>query len=78
MPQAARLSNPILIVACIAIPVSFAVRAPLGVFQIPITAEFGWPGIDFLLTIAIRDLVSRAAPPSPKTPKIAKQSSWAR
>ena len=32
MPQSARLLNPILIVGCIIITVSFAVRASFGVF----------------------------------------------
>ncbi|WP_170330382.1 MFS transporter [Ruegeria arenilitoris] len=56
MPQSARLLNPILIVGCIIIMVSFAVRASFGVFQIPIASEFGWLRTDFSLAIAIQNL----------------------
>ena len=56
MPQSARLLNPILIVGCIIIAVSFAVRASFGVFQIPIANEFGWLRTDFSLAIAIQNL----------------------
>lgn len=56
MPQSARLLNPILIVACIIITVSFAVRASFGVFQIPIADEFGWLRTDFSMAIAIQNL----------------------
>ncbi len=56
MSQSARLLNPILIVGCIVITVSFAVRASFGVFQIPIAAEFGWLRSDFSMAIAIQNL----------------------
>lgn len=56
MPQHARLLNPILIVGCIIIAVSFAVRASFGVFQIPIATEFGWLRTDFSMAIAIQNL----------------------
>jgi MFS family permease len=56
MPQPARLFNPILIVGCIIITVSFAVRASFGVFQIPIAQEFGWLRTDFSMAIAIQNL----------------------
>ncbi|GAA6160274.1 MFS transporter [Ruegeria sp. HU-ET01832] len=56
MPHAARLFNPILIVGCIIITVSFAVRASFGVFQIPIAEEFGWLRTDFSMAIAIQNL----------------------
>ncbi|WP_108859922.1 MFS transporter [Ruegeria sp. Alg231-54] len=56
MPQHTRLLNPILIVGCIIITVSFAVRASFGVFQIPIEDEFGWLRSDFSMAIAIQNL----------------------
>ncbi|MEM6311772.1 MAG: MFS transporter [Pseudomonadota bacterium] len=48
--------TPVLIVGCILILVSFAVRASFGVFQIPIADEFGWLRADFSLAIAIQNL----------------------
>ncbi|KIC45755.1 MFS transporter [Ruegeria sp. ANG-S4] len=56
MQHSARLLNPILIVGCIIITVSFAVRASFGVFQIPIAEEFGWLRTDFSMAIAIQNL----------------------
>ncbi len=56
MPQSARLINPILVVGCIIVTVSFAVRASFGVFQIPIADEFGWLRTDFSMAIAIQNL----------------------
>ncbi len=56
MSQSARLLNPILIVSCVIITVSFAVRASFGVFQIPIADEFGWLRTDFSMAIAIQNL----------------------
>jgi len=56
MPQPPRLLNPILIVGCIIITVSFAIRASFGVFQIPIADEFGWLRTDFSMAIAIQNL----------------------
>ena len=51
-----RLMNPVLIVGCLVILVSFAVRASFGVFQIPIADEFGWARAEFSLAIAIQNL----------------------
>ncbi|WP_170345294.1 MFS transporter [Ruegeria atlantica] len=56
MSQSVRLLNPILIVGCIIITVSFAVRASFGVFQIPIADEFGWLRTDFSMAIAVQNL----------------------
>jgi len=50
------LFTPVLIVGCVIIMVSFAVRASFGVFQIPIAAEFGWLRADFSLAIAVQNL----------------------
>ncbi|MCH2163639.1 MAG: MFS transporter [Marinovum sp.] len=54
--QKASLFTPVLIVGCIIILVSFAVRASFGVFQIPIAEEFGWLRSEFSLAIAIQNL----------------------
>ncbi|WP_171208038.1 MULTISPECIES: MFS transporter [unclassified Ruegeria] len=56
MPHTVRLLNPILIVGCIIITVSFAVRASFGVFQIPVAEEFGWMRSEFSMAIAIQNL----------------------
>jgi|TARA_R110002126_G_scaffold9774_1_gene43711 predicted MFS family arabinose efflux permease len=48
--------TPVLIVGCLIIMVSFAIRASFGVFQIPIAAEFGWLRSEFSLAIAIQNL----------------------
>ncbi len=56
MPKSNNLLNPVLIVGCIIITVSFAVRASFGVFQIPIASELGWLRSDFSLAIAIQNL----------------------
>ncbi|WP_171175560.1 MFS transporter [Ruegeria sp. HKCCD8929] len=56
MDRSARLMTPVLIVGCIIITASFAVRASFGVFQIPIAQEFGWLRTDFSLAIAIQNL----------------------
>lgn len=50
------LFSPVLIVGCVIIMVSFAIRASFGVFQIPIAEEFGWLRTDFSLAIAIQNL----------------------
>lgn len=50
------LFSPILIVGCVIIMVSFAIRASFGVFQIPIAEEFGWLRAEFSLAIAIQNL----------------------
>ena len=56
MPRQAPLFTPVLIVGCVIIMVSFAVRASFGVFQIPIAEEFNWARSEFSLAIAIQNL----------------------
>ncbi len=56
MTEKATLFNPVLIVGCAIILVSFAIRASYGVFQIPIAEEFGWLRSEFSLAIAIQNL----------------------
>ncbi|WP_299923224.1 MFS transporter [uncultured Pelagimonas sp.] len=50
------LFTPVLLVGCVIILVSFAIRASFGVFQIPIAEEFGWMRAEFSLAIAIQNL----------------------
>ena len=50
------LFTPVLIVGCVIILVSFAIRASFGVFQIPIAEEFGWLRAEFSMAIAIQNL----------------------
>ena len=47
MPKTPSLFTPVLIVGCVIIMVSFAIRSSFGVFQIPIAAEFGWLRAEF-------------------------------
>ncbi|GAA6181565.1 MFS transporter [Shimia sp. NS0008-38b] len=56
MQQKTPLMTPVLMVGCIIILVSFAIRASFGVFQIPIAEEFGWLRSEFSLAIAIQNL----------------------
>ncbi|MCW8843625.1 MAG: MFS transporter [Rhodobacteraceae bacterium] len=56
MEQKTPLMTPVLIVGCVIILVSFAIRASFGVFQIPIADEFGWARSEFSLAIAIQNL----------------------
>lgn len=56
MQQGHSIFTPVLVVGCIIIMVSFAVRASFGVFQIPIAEEFGWLRAEFSLAIAIQNL----------------------
>ena len=56
MPRQTALFTPVLIVGCVIIMVSFAVRASFGVFQIPIAEEFNWARSEFSLAIAIQNL----------------------
>ncbi|AUQ57040.1 transporter, MFS family [Phaeobacter inhibens] len=56
MSRPTPLFTPVLIVGCVIIMVSFAVRASFGVFQIPIAEEFGWLRSEFSLAIAIQNL----------------------
>lgn len=50
------LFTPVLIVGCVIIIASFAIRSAFGVFQIPIAEEFGWLRAEFSLAIAIQNL----------------------
>ena len=50
------LFTPVLIVGCIIIIVSFAIRASFGVFQIPIAEEFGWLRVEYSMALAIQNL----------------------
>ncbi|KUP92998.1 MFS transporter [Tritonibacter horizontis] len=56
MDRQASLFTPVLLVGCLIIMVSFAVRASFGVFQIPIAEDFGWLRSEFSLAIAIQNL----------------------
>ncbi len=56
MPRSSSLFTPVLIVSCLIIMISFAVRASFGVFQIPIAEEFQWARAEFSLAIAIQNL----------------------
>ncbi|MDA7423581.1 MFS transporter [Thalassococcus lentus] len=56
MDRPSPLVTPVLIVGCLIILTSFAVRASFGVFQIPIADEFGWLRSEFSLAIAIQNL----------------------
>ena len=56
MDRSASIFTPVLIVGCVIIMVSFAIRASFGVFQIPIAEEFGWLRAEFSLAIAIQNL----------------------
>ena len=56
MQRQTSLFSPVLIVGCVIIMVSFAVRASFGVFQIPIAEEFNWARSEFSLAIAIQNL----------------------
>ncbi|MEM6886723.1 MAG: MFS transporter [Pseudomonadota bacterium] len=56
MSTRAPLFTPVLIVGCVIILVSFAIRSAFGVFQIPIAEEFGWLRAEFSLAIAIQNL----------------------
>ena len=56
MTERGSLFTPVLIVGCLIILVSFAIRASFGVFQIPIAEEFGWMRSEFSLAIAIQNL----------------------
>lgn len=50
------LFTPVLIAGCIIILISFAIRSSFGVFQIPISNDFGWLRADFSFAIAIQNL----------------------
>jgi MFS family permease len=50
------LFTPVLIVGCLIMLISFAIRASFGAFQIPIASEFNWLRTDFSLAIAFQNL----------------------
>ncbi len=56
MQSRTTIFTPVLIVGCVIIVVSFAVRASFGVFQIPIADQFGWARAEFSTAIAIQNL----------------------
>ena len=56
MTRAQPLLSPVLLVGCIIILISFAIRASFGVFQIPIADEFAWARSEFSMAIAIQNL----------------------
>lgn len=56
MDQKPSLFTPVLIVGCIIVIASFAIRSSFGIFQIPIAEEFGWLRTEFSLAIAIQNL----------------------
>ncbi|GAA6199749.1 MFS transporter [Aquicoccus sp. SU-CL01552] len=56
MTRPAASLTPVLIVGCIIIMVSFAIRASFGVFQLPVAGEFGWARSEFSMAIAIQNL----------------------
>ena len=56
MTRPAASLTPVLVVGCIIITISFAIRASFGVFQLPIAAEFGWARSEFSMAIAIQNL----------------------
>ena len=47
--------TPILIAASLVLLISFAIRASVGVFQIPIANDLGWFRTEFSLAIAIQN-----------------------
>lgn len=51
-----RLLNPVLISGCFIVMVGFAIRSSFGLFQIPVSDEFGWLRADFSFAIAIQNL----------------------
>ena len=54
--QKTALFTPVLIAGSIILMLGFAIRASYGVFQIPISDQFGWPRAEFSLAIAIQNL----------------------
>ena len=50
------LFSPVLVASCVILLVGFGVRATFGLFQIPISEQFGWPRADFSMAIAIQNL----------------------
>jgi MFS family permease len=56
MQARASLFTPVLIAGCFIIMINFAIRGSFGVFQIPVSQEFGWPRAEFSMAIAIQNL----------------------
>jgi MFS family permease len=56
LDQKPSLFTPVLIVGCVIVIVSFAIRSSFGIFQIPVAEEFGWLRTEFSLAIAIQNL----------------------
>ena len=56
MTTSSKLFTPVLMIGCIIILVSFAIRASFGLFQIPISTEFDWLRAEFSLALAIQNL----------------------
>ncbi len=56
MQKSPSLLTPVLIGGSLIILVSFAIRSSFGLFQIPISDEFGWLRAEFSLAIAIQNL----------------------
>ena len=56
MQKHTSIMNPVLLVGCLIIMVSFAVRSSFGVFQIPIADQFAWARTEFSMAIAIQNL----------------------
>ena len=50
------LFTPLMLAGCLILILSFGIRSSFGVFQLPISTEFGWPRSDFSLAIAIQNL----------------------
>ncbi len=82
MEQKTPLMTPVLIVGCVIILVSFAIRASFGVFQIPIADEFGWARSEFSLAIAIQNSHGGLASPFsarlPRRSGTERRSLWGR
>ena len=63
MLSTSKFFTPVLIVACVIIVVSFAIRASFGLFQIPISAKFDWPRAEFSTALAMQNLSSGIGQP---------------
>jgi MFS family permease len=50
------LFTPVLVASCLILLVGFGIRACFGLFQIPISEQFGWPRAEFSLAIAVQNL----------------------
>ena len=54
--SADRLVTPVLVAGALVLLVSFGARSVAGVFQIPISEEFGWPRAEYSMAIALANL----------------------